>query len=133
MSDNILQLPEFKVLDYKSSDEEMHFKVEAPEPIACEECGVQGEFVRFCKQDLTYRDLPIHGKRVILWVVRRRYSCKACQKTFRPRLIRMVEGYRMTRRLHTFIEKEALRHPYSFVAQQTGLDEKRYETYLPIG
>jgi len=42
--------------------------VDVPDPIACEECGVQGEFVRFGKRDVPYRDLPIHGKRVTLWV-----------------------------------------------------------------
>jgi hypothetical protein len=35
----------------------MHFQVDAPDPIACEECGVQGEFVRFGKRDVPYRDL----------------------------------------------------------------------------
>lgn len=44
---------------------------------------MQGEFVRFGKRDVPYRDLPIHGKRVTLWVVRRRYTCRACKTTFR--------------------------------------------------
>jgi hypothetical protein len=30
----------------------MHFEVDVPDPIACEECGVQGEFVRFGKRDV---------------------------------------------------------------------------------
>ncbi len=36
----------------KSTDDEMHFQVDVPNPIACEECGVQGEFVRFGKRDV---------------------------------------------------------------------------------
>ncbi|SDE49282.1 zinc-finger of transposase IS204/IS1001/IS1096/IS1165 [Rhodospira trueperi] len=68
MPDNILYLPEYQVLGCKSTDDEMPFQVEAPDPIACEECGVQGEFVRFGKRDVPYRDLPIHGKRVTVWV-----------------------------------------------------------------
>tara|TARA_R100000306_G_scaffold62029_1_gene66683 strand:+ start:2696 stop:2842 length:147 start_codon:yes stop_codon:yes gene_type:complete len=28
--------------------------------VACEECGVEGEFVRFGKRDVAYRDLPIN-------------------------------------------------------------------------
>src|SRR5699024_8774887 len=67
---------------------------------------------------------PIHGKRVTLWVVRRRYTCRACKTTFRPQLPEMVDGYRMTLRLHEYVEKEAFNHPYTFVAAQTGLDEK---------
>src|SRR5690554_1268185 len=78
LPDNILHLPQYQVLGCKSTDDEMHFQVDVPDPIACEECGVQGEFVRFGKRDVPYRDLPIHGKRVTLWVVRRRYTCRAC-------------------------------------------------------
>ena len=74
LPDNILHLPQYQVLGCKSTDDEMHFQVDVPDPIACEECGVQGEFVRFGKRDVPYRDLPIHGKRVTLWVVRRRYT-----------------------------------------------------------
>jgi transposase len=124
MPDNILHLPGYKVLDCKTTDDEMHYRVEAPEPIACESCGVQGEFVRFGKRDVSYRDLPIHGKRVTLWVVRRRYTCRACDTTFRPRLPEIMEDSRMTQRLHSYVEKEAFQHPYTFVAEQTGLDEK---------
>jgi len=76
LPDNILHLPQYQVLGCKSTDDEMHFQVDVPDPIACEECGVQGEFVRFGKRDVPYRDLPIHGKRVTLWVVRRRYTCR---------------------------------------------------------
>jgi len=63
LPDNILHLPQYQVLGCKSTDDEMHFQVDVPDPIACEECGVQGEFVRFGKRDVPYRDLPIHGKR----------------------------------------------------------------------
>lgn len=85
---------------------------------------MQGEFVRFGKRDVPYRDLPIHGKRITLWVVRRRYTCRACKTTFRPQLPEMVDGFRMTLRLHEYVEKESFNHPYTFVAAQTGLDEK---------
>lgn len=41
MPDNIIHLPEYEVLGCKTTDDEMHFQVDAPDPIACEECGVQ--------------------------------------------------------------------------------------------
>lgn len=149
LPDNILHLPQYQVLGCKSTDDEMHFQVDVPDPIACEECGVQGEFVRFGKRDVPYRDLPIYGKRVTLWVVRRRYTCRACKTTFRPQLPEMVDGFRMTLRLHEYVEKESFNHPYTFVAAQTGLDEKtvrdifnaraellgrwhRFETDMPV-
>lgn len=120
----LINLSNYEVRDSKSTDDEMHFQVDAPDPIACEKCGVQGEIVRFGKRDVPYRDLPIHGKRVTLWVVRRRYTCRACKTSFRPQLPEMVDGFRMTRRLHEYVEKESFNHPYTFVAAQTGLDEK---------
>ncbi|MBZ9557336.1 ISL3 family transposase [Halomonas coralii] len=122
--DNILHLPDYQVLNLKDTDDGMHFHVEAPSPSSCEACGVEGEFVRFGKKDAVYRDLPFHGKRVTLWVIRRRYTCRACGKTFRPALREMVEDHRMTRRLYIHVEKEAFNHPYAYVADTTGLDEK---------
>ncbi len=32
--------------------------------------------------------------------------------------------FRMTLRLHEYVEKESFNHPYTFVVAQTGLDEK---------
>jgi hypothetical protein len=54
LPDNILHLPQYQVLGCKSTDDEMHFQVDVPDLIACEECGVQGEFVRFGKRDVPY-------------------------------------------------------------------------------
>ncbi|HDR0714968.1 MAG: transposase family protein, partial [Pseudomonadota bacterium] len=89
---NSLSLPGYQLVDSDEQNEDIHFRLEAPTPVACEGCGVQGEFVRFGKRDVPYRDLPIHGKRVTLWVVRRRYTCRACKTTFRPQLPEMVDG-----------------------------------------
>lgn len=124
LPDNIICLPKYQILNIKEEEHDLHFQVEAPEPIACEECGVEGEFVRFGKRDVAYRDLPIHGKRVTLWVIRRRYTCRACGKTFRPALPGMVDEHRMTQRLYSHVEKEAFNHPYAYVADTSGLDEK---------
>lgn len=43
LPNNILHFSEYEVLGCKSYDDEMHFQVDAPYPIACQECGVQGE------------------------------------------------------------------------------------------
>ena len=103
---------------------------EAPTPVACEGCCVQGEFVRFGKRDVPYRDLPIHGKRVTLWVVRRRYTCRACKTTFRPQLPEMVDGFRMTLRLHEYVEKEAFNHPTPTWLIPRARTRRRYATFF---
>lgn len=71
LTDSALHLSEYQVLGVKQEEHDLHFQIDAPHPIACEECGVEGEFLRFGKRDVAYWDLPIHGKRVTLWVVRR--------------------------------------------------------------
>lgn len=38
----LINLSNYEVRDSKSTDDEMHFQVDAPDPIACEKCGVQG-------------------------------------------------------------------------------------------
>lgn len=39
LPDNILYLPEYQILKFKEEEHDLHFQVEAPKPISCEECG----------------------------------------------------------------------------------------------
>ncbi|GAB2729388.1 hypothetical protein GCM10027172_24310 [Halomonas garicola] len=87
LADNVLHLAEYHILGTKIEEHDLHYQVEASEPLACEECDVEGELARFSKRDVDYRDLSIHAKRITLWVVRRRYICRACGKTFCPALV----------------------------------------------
>ena len=82
---------------------------------------MQGEFVRFGKRDVPYRDLPIHGKRVTLWVVRRRYLPGLQDNIQAPAT---GDGGRIPYDTAAawYVEKESFNHPYT-VAAQTGLDE----------
>lgn len=124
MLDHILHMPGYQMLDSRTSSAQLHIRVKAPPPAACESCGDPSRLVRFGKRDVPYSDLPIHGKPVTLWIIRCRYRCRACNFTFRPQLPEMADGFRMTLRLHDYVEKESFNHPYTFVAAQTGLDEK---------
>ena len=56
---NSLSLPGYQLVDSDEQNEDIHFRLEAPTPVACEGCGVQGEFVRFGKRDVPYRDLDL--------------------------------------------------------------------------
>ncbi len=42
---NSLSLPGYQLVDSDEQNEDIHFRLEAPTPVACEGCGVQGEFV----------------------------------------------------------------------------------------
>lgn len=117
-------LANYRVIKDQLYSNDWHFQLEAPSINACEICGTEGRLARFGKKDTPYRDLPICDKRVMLWVIRRRYTCRACNSTFRPKLPEMMDRFQMTIRLYGYVEKESFNHPYAFVAEQTGLDEK---------
>lgn len=113
------------VVGFKEEEHDYHFHVELPEPTHCQACGtVAGRIVRFGKDDQPYRDLPIHGKRVTIWMIRRRYKCHDCGSTFRPDLKDMDERRMMTKRLIKHIEVAASMGSNSDVARDVGVDEK---------
>ncbi|WCM91631.1 ISL3 family transposase [Acidovorax sp. NCPPB 2350] len=111
------------VLSMQEDSENYQFHVDAPEPSTCPTCGI-GPIVKFGKQDQSYRDLPIHGKRVTLWLQRRRYRCNGCMTTFRPDLADMDDSRKMTKRLITYVEKAVLQRTNTAVANECGLHEK---------
>ena len=84
---NLLHPLKLDVVGFKEEDHDYHFRVELPEPTCCQSCGAaEGRVVRFGKDDQAYRDVPIHSKRVTIWMIRRRYKCNDCGSTFRPEL-----------------------------------------------
>lgn len=123
-SENLLNLHAYTLLNKQEDDDEIHFHLEADEPDSCHVCGVLGQLVRYGSKDQRYRDLPIHGKPVSLWVVRRRYQCRECESTFRPELHMMKENRMMTERLYDFVSLRSLYRTHSDIARDTGLDEK---------
>lgn len=69
-------------------------------------------------------DTPMHGKRVLIEVDRRRFRCKACGKThFQP--ISEIDSKRSaTTRLIKYIEQHCLRKTFAELSRQVGVDEK---------
>lgn len=112
-----------QVLSFEEDEHDYHFQVEYPDPPACHTCGTVGQLVRFGKKQVKYRDVPMHGKRVSLWAVQRRFQCKSCESTFTPRFHEMAEDHRMTRRCYDFIVKRSLANTNASVAHEVGVDE----------
>ena len=118
------------ILDHKQDDHDYSFKVLTPEPTCCEACGSIGSLVKFGKDDQRYMDVPMHMKRVALWVVRQRYRCGSCGGTFRPKLRDMDDKRMMTKRLVEYVELAVMERTNLNVAQETGLDEKTVRQIL---
>jgi len=121
---NLLYPLTLTVTDFHQDEDDYQFHVEAPEPDTCETCGTVGQLVRFGKKDQAYRDVPIHGKRVTLWVQRRRYRCNSCMCTFRPTMADMDDVRYMTKRLVAYVEKAVLYRNNTEIARECGLEEK---------
>ena len=62
------------------------------QPEVCPRCGVENPRVyKHDQQDQTFMDTPMHGKRVGIQVVRQRWHCLECGKTFQQLLPEMDE------------------------------------------
>lgn len=126
--DNILNLQGYSIINQQQTDIDYLFRVEVTPPSACPNEGCTGTyFVRYggVKEQL-YRDLTMHGKRVGIEVVRKRYQCKECGRTFYEILPGMDEKRFMTRRLIEYIEKQSISSNRTFVsiAEDVGVLEK---------
>lgn len=95
----------YRSVDFQEDEHDYQFKVEYPEPTCCHACGAVSDIIRFNKKLVKYRDVPMHRKRVTLWVVTRRYQCKSCKGTFTPAIPEMAEAHRMTKRCYQYIIK----------------------------
>lgn len=112
-----------QIAEFLEDEHDLQFKVEFPAPEFCTACGAIGQSIRFSKKLTKYVDLPIRGKRTVLWGMRRRYKCKSCSKVFSPALLDIDEKHRMTKRCHAHIIKQAMTTTNSAVARDLGLDE----------
>lgn len=118
---DLLNLPSYRVLQAEDADGGYQIKAETVSPPErCVHCG-SGPLVGFGRREQWIRDLPIHGKRVGIAVDTRRFRCKSCGRTFYEPLSAVDDKRLMTTRLKTWIEKESLRHPFSQLAEETGV------------
>jgi transposase len=120
---SILHPLNVQIVDFQEDDHDLEFKIEFPEPEFCTSCGAIGQSIRFSKKLTKYVDLPIRGKRVVLWGMRRRYKCKTCNKVFSPALLDFDETHRMTTRCHAHVIKHAMTSTNASVARELGVDE----------
>lgn len=72
----------------------------------------------------TVIDTPMHGKQVAIRLLRKRYRCKDCGKTFMEELPDIDDKRLATKRLVEWVGKRAINHTFVNVALDTGLHEK---------
>jgi transposase len=123
MPSNILNLPAYTILGSSESDHDYHIRAETNSPIAkCEACK-NSQIVGYGRIEVLVHDLPMHGKRVGIYVDARRYRCKACGKTFMETLPAVNPSRWMTERLVKWIGEHSLTHTFVSIAEEIGVAE----------
>lgn len=120
---DFLHLPNLRTLSVQDMGD--HYQVAAEGgvvPTACPAC--HNALYRHGSQRQTYLDTPMHGKRVLIEIDRKRYRCKVCGKTlFEP--LPPMDGKRLaTTRLVQHIERHCLRKTFAELSREVGVDDK---------
>jgi transposase len=115
MTISMLNLPTLNTLDMTESEDDYRFLVEmtSPPPSHCPKCGTIPNLYKHGKKDQLFFDLPLHAKRVRVFVKRQRYKCRECNETFLEDLPDMDESRSVTKRLIKWIEEASLKKPFT--------------------
>ena len=122
----LLNLPHLTLLGSEQTEHDICLTVEAKvPPVNCQRCRkLFSKIYAHGSRPQIFHDLPFHGKRVGLKVMRRRFKCTECGATFDEHLEDMHPAHNMTKRLVEYICKAADRYPFTRIADDTGVTEK---------
>ncbi len=120
---NILNLPAYTVTAFQQNDHDYHIDAVAKqESTVCPHCQ-HDKLEGFGRREQMVKDLPMHGKRVGIYIDTRRYRCKSCGKTFYETLPEINEKRLMTNRLVAWIGKQAVKNTFAKIADEVGCVE----------
>lgn len=123
MPANILNLPSYVVKGITETDHDYHIDaIPKDVPPACPHCQ-SALLDGFGRREQMVRDLPMHGRRVGLYIDTRRFRCKACRKTFYESPPEVNEKRLMTNRLLAWIGKQATKRTFASIAEEVGCVE----------
>jgi transposase len=121
---NILNLKSLKTTRVEENEHDYHIDAESTiSTTSCQHCQSQN-IIGFGRHEQLIRDLPIHAKRVGIYVSTRRYRCKDCGKTFTEKLPDVDDKRSMTNRLVDWIGKQAVKRTFTSIADEVGITEK---------
>jgi len=124
MPANILNLPAYAVTAVQETDHDYHVDATVKNTIkACPHC-LAPDPLGFGRREQMVKDLPMHGKRVGIYIDTRRHRCKSCRKTFYESLPAIDERRAMTTRLAQWVGKQAIKRTFASIADEVGIDEK---------
>lgn len=120
---NILNLNAYEIVNFKETEHDYHIYAKTKVPSSmCPHCGANTA-VGHGSDDITVKDLPIHGKRVGVYISVRRYKCRSCGKTFIESLPNINSKRQMTDRLVKHVGDQALSRTFTSLADEIGVAE----------
>ena len=123
MPANILNLPQYRVLRVQETDHDYHVTAEPVDvTAACPHCQ-SDRLNSWGTREQVFKDLPMHGKRVGIYIDTKRLRCQACGKTFSQALPLLAENRMMTERLVKWIGQQSLKRTFTSLADETGVVE----------
>lgn len=124
MPANILNLPDYKIVQVEENDHDYHITAEISNaPSICASCS-SDRLIGHGRNEQVIRDMPAHGKRVAIYVNTRRWRCQDCGKTAMESLPAVNAKREMTERLVKWIGQQSIKRTFASLAEETGLDEK---------
>lgn len=142
---DILNLPGFKVLKTEENQYDYRISAELTEkPTFCPYCESKPNLYLHGSREQLVRDTNIHGKRVGILYLRKRYKCRECGSTFFEPTSVIDKKARFTTRLFEYIQQQALSRPFLQISEEIGIshtivrkifnefaEKKAKETQLP--
>ena len=123
MPANILNLPAYTVTALQENDHDYHVDAEVNSiSSTCPHCNA-GNLLGFGRREQMVKDLPMHGKRVGLYVDTKRFKCRSCTKTFYEKLPAVDEKRLMTSRLVEWVGRQAIKRTFASIAEEVGVTE----------
>lgn len=123
MPKNLLNFPAYSIVSVKEDEHDYHIQAEVTQaPADCKLCKAPAPF-GFGRREQLIKDLPIHGKRVGIYINTRRMKCRSCEKTFSEYLPEIDEKRLMTSRLVQWIGRAAVKKTFISIAEEVGITE----------
>ena len=123
MHHNVLNLSAYKVIGSTESEHDYYIKAETAVPsMVCFNCRSR-EVVGYGRLEVLVHDLPMHGKRVGIYVDTRRFKCKSCGKTFMENLPEVNANRWMNERLVKWIGQRSMTNTFTGIAEEIGVTE----------
>jgi len=120
---NILNLSAYNITGIEENKYDYYIDAEVKNhPSKCQNCD-SDNLVGFGRNEQIIRDLPMHGKRVGVYVDTRRYQCRSCNKTFYERLPDVDDKRLMTTRLIKWMGQQSIKRPFAHIADEVGVSE----------